>query len=533
MDIDNISFDPCLLGIIEAISKSYFVALDLEMSGIPGKAPAGIVKQSLQKRYEEIKSAAEKYQVLQIGITCVQEYEGVYVLRPYNFYLNPTISEDLGIERIWSYQNGAVRFLLKHGFRMEAPYTKGVSYLSREEATLAKQQLKVKLDKSKFDKDLIDIEDDDNIAFMDKVRTEISAWEKGKGLKTELMIKTRNPAAAPKKAPDLTSFDRRIVHQLVRAEYPHLTTITRGEAIIVKPLDSERENQYMESKKKQLRTRILRHTGFRWVFEALCGGNLDQIDLKMFAKDPVTGAAIFCDIDDYSARLNRARQALASRRPAIVGHNFFLDLVYFHKTFIGTLPATVEEFGKAIHELFPMVVDTKYLATHNCGNFNPASSLGDIEAMLRSQRKPELILHNAYGKYAKDEMPHEAGYDSYLTARVAIQLSTRLEALGTYIGDLESADGQLEHPLARLALTADWNAPRIKVFLPLQRCSTSTRVNGLYQESSLARNMPPFQSDFWHTYGNKLRAFGTFEKMLDLQIRVSKNEQVMGAVCRF
>lgn len=530
MDIDNISFGPYLLGIIEAISTSRFVALDLELSGIPSKPTAGRVKHSLQKRYEEIKSAAEKYQILQIGITCVQEYEGVYVLLPYNFYLNPTVPEDLEIERIWSYQSGAVRFLLEHDFRMEAPYTKGIPYLSREEVMLVKQQLKVRLDKSKFDNDFIRIESDDNIAFMDKVRAEISAWEGFKGLKTEVIIKTRNPAVSLEKAPDLTSFDRRLVHQLVRTEYPHLITCTRGRAIIVKPLDSEREKKFQENKKKELRARIVRHTGFRWVIEALCGGNLGRIDLKSFGKDPTTGAAIFCDIDDYSARLNRARQTLVSHRPAIVGHNVFLDLVYLYKTFIGTLPATVEEFGKAIHELFPMIVDTKYLATHNCGDLIPASSLPDIEAMLRSQQKPELILHNDYGKYAKYELPHEAGYDSYLTARVVIQLSTRLEALGTYVDDTESADGQLQRPLARLTLTADENMPRMKVFLPLQHRSTNAKVNILYQESDLAVNMPPTESDFWRTYGNKLRVFGTFEKMLDLQVPVSKNEQATGSV---
>jgi len=528
MDIDNISFDPYLLSIIETISSSRFVALDLELSGIPSKPPAGRVKHSLQKRYEEIKAAAEKYQILQFGITCVQEYDGVYVLRPYNFFLNPTVPDDLDIERIWSFQSGAVNFLLEHGFRMEAPYTKGIPYLSREEAMLVKQRLKVKLDKSKFDKDFIDIGGDDNIAFMDKIRAEISAWEECKAFKTEVVIKTRNPAADLKNSPDLTSFDRRIVHQLVRAEYPHLITCTRGKAIIVKALDLERERRHMESKKKELRARIVRHTGFRWIIEALCGGNLGRIDLKSFGKDPTNGAAIFCDIDDYSARLNRARQTLARRRPVIVGHNIFLDLVYLYNTFIGTLPATVDEFSKAIHELFPMIVDTKYLATYNCGDLIPVSSLRDVEAMLRSQRKPELILHNDYGKYAKDELPHEAGYDSYLTARVAIQLATRLEALGTYVNDHESADGQLEHPLARLTLTADQSAPRMKVFVPLRHWNY--RANVLYQESDLAFNMPPAESDFWNVYGNKLRVFGTFEKMLDLQIPVSKNEQATEAV---
>jgi len=530
MDIDNISFDPYLLSIIEAISTSRFVALDLELSGIPSKPPSGRVKHSLQNRYEEIKSAAEKYQILQIGITCVQEYEGVYVMRPYNFFLNPTVSEDLDIERIWSYQSGAVKFLLEHGFRMEAPYTEGVPYLSREEVMLVKQKLKVRLDKSKFDKDIIHIQGDDNIAFMDKVRAEIGAWEECKGLKTEVVIKTRNTATGLETASDLTSFDRRLVHQLVRAEYPHLITFTRGRTIIVKPLDSEREKKYMENKKKELRARIVRHTGFRWVIEALCGGNFGRIDLRSFGKDPTTGAAIFCDIDDYSARLNRARQTLARSHPVIVGHNVFLDLVYLYKTFIGTLPATIEEFGEAIHKLFPMIVDTKYLATHNCGDLIPASSLRDIEAMLRSQQKPELILHSDYGKYAMDELPHEAGYDSYLTARVAIQLSTRLEALGTYVDDSESADEQLERPLSHLTLTTDQNTTQMKVFLPMRRCGRFSNVNILYQESDLAVNMPPAESDFWRVYGNKLRVFGTFENMLDLQILVSKNEQTTGAV---
>ena len=508
MDVDNISFDPYLLDIIEAISTSHFVSLDLEMSGIPSKPPAGRAKQSLSKRYEDIKSAAEKYQVLQIGITCVQEYEGVYVLRPYNFFLNPIVSEDLDIERIWSYHSGAVRFLLGHGFRMEAPYTKGVPYLSREETMLAKQQLKVRLDKSKFDKDIIDIVGDDNIAFMDKVRAEIKVWEERKGFITELVIKTRNPADDLEKFPDLTSFDRRLVHQLVRAEYPHLVTYSRGKSIIVKALDPEREKRNMENRKKELRGKIVRYTGFRWIIEALCGGNLGRIDLKSFGKDPTTGAAIFCDIDDYSARLNRARQALANRRPAIVGHNIFLDLAYLYKTFIGTLPVTLEGFSKAIHELFPMVVDTKYLATYNCGNLIPASSLRDIEAMLRSQRKPELILHNNHSKYANDELPHEAGYDSYLAARIVIQLSTRLETLGTYVDGLESTDGQLEHPLANLTLTDNQNDPQMKVFLPLRNYGSPARVNILYQDSNLALNMPPFQSHFWRIYGNKLRVFG-------------------------
>lgn len=79
MDVKGIAFQPQLPGLLEAIADAHFVAIDLELSGIQSRSinkPAGLVEggqQTLQQRYEEVKEAAEKYQVLQIGLTCVKE----------------------------------------------------------------------------------------------------------------------------------------------------------------------------------------------------------------------------------------------------------------------------------------------------------------------------------------------------------------------------------------------------------------------------------------------------------------------------
>ena len=69
-----------LPSILDAISTAHFVTIDLELSGIPGQQPnrfkaseALTRKPRLQQRYEETKAAAERYQVLQFGITCVAE----------------------------------------------------------------------------------------------------------------------------------------------------------------------------------------------------------------------------------------------------------------------------------------------------------------------------------------------------------------------------------------------------------------------------------------------------------------------------
>lgn len=80
MDVDARNFDAELPGILAAIDQSRFVAFDLELSGIPrkqrGPVKTGIKvsgKQELQWRYSETKAAAEKYQILQFGLTCAIE----------------------------------------------------------------------------------------------------------------------------------------------------------------------------------------------------------------------------------------------------------------------------------------------------------------------------------------------------------------------------------------------------------------------------------------------------------------------------
>ena len=83
MDIDTSNFHSRLPSLLRAVANAHFVAIDLELSGIPSHqinkpTPAGDHaarggKATLQERYEDTKKAAERYQVLQLGITCVEE----------------------------------------------------------------------------------------------------------------------------------------------------------------------------------------------------------------------------------------------------------------------------------------------------------------------------------------------------------------------------------------------------------------------------------------------------------------------------
>lgn len=78
MDVKNNTFRALLPSILGAISSAHFVSFDLELSGIPTKQPKASStgqdgKQTLQERYQELKNAAERYHILQFGMTCVEE----------------------------------------------------------------------------------------------------------------------------------------------------------------------------------------------------------------------------------------------------------------------------------------------------------------------------------------------------------------------------------------------------------------------------------------------------------------------------
>ena len=166
-----------LLGILTHISEADFVSFDLELTGIPSRLPgkepwkprSGGGKKTLQDRYQETKTAADRYHILQVGITCAKfDYQAdKYLLRPYNISISPLVEERLDIEREICIQSGAASFLLSHGFDMGAPFAKGVQYLSREEAQRAKQMAYDRFEKKNVVQDVqLKVEDVDSLDFV-------------------------------------------------------------------------------------------------------------------------------------------------------------------------------------------------------------------------------------------------------------------------------------------------------------------------------------------------------------------------------
>lgn len=559
MDIDKVSFYPLLLDILSDISEAHCVAIDLELSGVCSKDSWGKEsgKPTLQERYLETKEAAERYQILQIGLTCIdQDAEtGKYTLKPYNFDLCPIINErGLDVERIFSFQSGAAEFLLKVGFDMNRPFSMGVPYLSRDEAKEARDKYARRQDKSAMADILIKPTEVESLAFLERVRGEIKAWIQSNSGSYVNIAPVSHAAGADRdgelSTEELSRFEKRLVHQLVRAEFPELVSISKKGFIQVVPLDQEREDRIAAHRKVEMEERVNRQKGFRWIIEALHGANISNINLRECARDCVTGEQIFADMNDFKAQFSRAQWLLRNKPKVIIGHNCFLDMVYIYRTFIGTLPDTVEEFQTKLHKLWPVIVDTKYMSTHNCGDISPASSLEQIASQLSAQQKPVLDTHENHTKYKNVEAFHEAGYDSFLTAQVAVRLSAKLEREGAYVEvDQRAAEApnDISNGVASLRITEKASSPTedenkkndqaevpVKGFVPSEP-GTEWRRTGdislgpldkedlIFQykpedpadrwrnEVNVLDGMPRFGSDFWRVYGNKLRVFGTQE----------------------
>ncbi|MCJ1289837.1 hypothetical protein MMC34_001370 [Xylographa carneopallida] len=458
MDVDRRSFHWQLPRMLRALADAHFVAIDLELSGIQsktghrpravgngsneGKSTGG--KQTLQERYKEAKEAAERYQILQVGITIVNEdaETGTYTARPYNFYLNPILEVKLDIERIFSFQSGAVEFLLSHGFNMQAPFTLGVPYLSREEEIAAMDMELVRQDKAAIADIHLRSDEVESIRFVRKVREDIEKWKNREGSWPEFLNIAPDGHSITQftEKRGLNNYQKRLVHQLVRAEFPEFVSISRPGFIQIIPYDKEREDALQKTKMKGFEEKLARQIGLRWLVEGMVCGDLNKIDPISFASC-LDGNPVWLDLKELQREFNEVQTKLSSRRTVLVGHNLFMDLINFYKCFFGVLPKTISEFQELIHGLFPLIVDTKYMSTHNNSNINARSGLDELDADLHKMTIPTIALHKDHTKYSDLSIAHEAGYDSLMTARVVIRLAAKLEAAGHYVDSDDDAEG--------------------------------------------------------------------------------------------
>lgn len=202
---------------------------------------------------------------------------------------------------------------------------------------------------------------------------------------------------------------------------------------------------------------------FGYVFNAITTGDISGLDPKWVCHS-ASGEPIFNDTTDKLREIHKLQKALEAKTQIIVGHNLFTDLIFLYKTFVGKLPKDVVDYNAEVHRLFPVVLDTKFIATQNQGGrtMRGASGLGELHEAMKGQSRPLICLSENHGSYAEGGRDHEAGYDSmflslvktrqllfcfntnihkgWMTAQVFVKLASKLQA-----DQLHNLDDSLTH----------------------------------------------------------------------------------------
>lgn len=416
MDVNRTAFWHKLPDIIETISLSKAVSIDLEMSGIVKKQTEERVNPTLKQKYEDAKQAAETFAILQIGLTCIlwEETEASYVTKTFNFPLNPgllggdSISDELAtkIDREICFSTKTIAFLQANNFNLGHVLNQGVPYLSAAEANDIRGSAFV--EKRSAAETHIDIHTcpRETQKFYKTIEVKIQTWISTRMFQDNRSrtLKLENPYEGR-----FHRFQKRLVHQLVETKFSghrvcskngsrHMEITRRDPAA-----DASAQGRAMDMRFKA----VARQTGFRHVWDALCGGHFASlIDAELIVgTDAELTVALRESFWESEARLRE-------KRPVVVGHNMLWDLCFLFQTFQGRLPESVDGFQRLVADKMPKIVDTKYLFTRGDHEMMPDQSLEECLAAVRDEEAPRVKAAPLY-RYSK-AAPHEAGYDSKL-----------------------------------------------------------------------------------------------------------------------
>lgn len=198
-------------------------------------------------------------------------------------------------------------------------------------------------------------------------------------------------------------YQKRLIHQLIRAEHPDLVSVAKYDFIQIVPFDQEREDVQNQKKAAWFEKTLASQIGLRWIVEAVCPSanaalpqehapphSSGDLSITMEWNHPPIDLS-----DSEQDAIDRKYQALLlglqKKQTIVVGHNLFLDLVYFYACFFGPLPEQVEDFKIKIGTLFPLIFDTKYLADFlNANSPLYRSSLAEIDEELSKLPSPVI-----------------------------------------------------------------------------------------------------------------------------------------------
>ncbi|XP_063983314.1 pre-piRNA 3'-exonuclease trimmer-like isoform X2 [Diachasmimorpha longicaudata] len=373
-----------------SLKNASFIAVDAEFSGInTDNVPELTLFDTIQERYEKQRQNIAPFSVIQIGLTAFTraKHENKYIAEPFRFYL---LSRSLlhGTNQNCQWEKTSTNFLRNHNFDWNKLMYGGISYLNTQEQSKMKSLLKTNDYMSNMGA-FASLHEENNLLRSIKI---VSEWLKD--------------SPESEKSTEITCEDFLqlcCLQRQLRKSFKTIWTEHKDQKIFVIKIDPETRKILEERDQTFFEEQLLEYTmGFTRIFKLLC----------------------------------------ALKKP-LVGHNLLLDLMFMYKQFHEDLPRSYENFKKEIHQLLPVVYDTKLLSYEMRKIVDPreegqdkkkkrekgsSNILGELykyfkdgEGRLLGWNSPQIEFPD--GTTTDTEAYHDAGWDSYYTGFCFVKIA--------------------------------------------------------------------------------------------------------------
>ncbi|KAB5558163.1 CAF1 family ribonuclease-domain-containing protein [Coniochaeta sp. 2T2.1] len=519
MQISSKNYWESLPVVLEAIAVADYIAFDLEMTGVQTKTVTVPDQKALAFAYHIAKEAAERFQIVQFGITCITNYPSStkdFRASTFNFLLNPSFIGDRPVDkrlakvldRYVGWSQSSVMFLRDNGFEVARAFQDGVPYLSQGEVRELMEGSFLNPSGQGRPEHRLNLAEYDIEAtyFQNYARQSIREWYTSRPPQSS-HVNIRNTHGGR-----VNALQIRIVAELVKDEYPNCKAFPKagGEYVQVRLKEKDEDDRIAAEREDA----VCRHKGFLFVIEALVGWlSVDMLPIEYLVPSPTPDRP--AALTAMKEKLEGLQDKLIRRQRIVIGHNSFYDLCFLYRSFFGPMPKTIDQFGIEIKFLFPQFVDTKYLGRRP-GNdcMLPDDNLKELfqkarqRSMLNTPPYPGMShAVQIPGQYAV--AANDAGYDSWMTAVVFLKCAwERAEAEARNRAAMQSDKSQQSKIDAyakdlaqnvssmRLSFVDDtW-----KKHLPFEITARQTMYNPTSSEAGVAplfstRPVPPMRPD--------------------------------------
>jgi len=469
MDIDSNNFVQRLAFVLDSIRTSEFIAFDAEFTGITAHENQHVHKyDSFEDIYQKMKHTCINFKMLQFGL-CTFKWDEItkkYIARPFNFYVYKKHGRSQHGVHIVS--NDAMAFLADQDMDFRRVFSRGINYhrimegppvmsQSRDFMRVPKNGTFLSSETEKSMKVLL--AHVKKFVFDDPVARELvlecqtpflASYFNNKNLSNHfgfslaLQRQTIPESATALKFSKPKGFKTPPKGNL--EQIPNLKN-NKANGMIGNMEESKGENMEIEKIKDEVE-------------------NNEQEEIKEFKAEPEKEVFVSFTV---------VIEEIIKLKKIIVGHNLRIDLGLIFDHFIDELPATYAEWTSQIAKYFPVILDTKQIAFHlqssvrhletNLDNVYTHCFVSD--KTLKKYNNTAIQPHISFAKYCNDQIPHEAGFDAYITGGAFVTFLNFINYDSAYQPQKNKPKDTIDYNLLEKVLSNPINLQKAEMFVNL------------------------------------------------------------------